>query len=293
MIRSNAWIRPVAAALLAIASIQSAAATRPPVWALFRAPAAVAIQGYDGDAMEPFLSRDGSLLFFNNRNGPGDQTDLHWAERIDDLTFRYRGRVDGANSAALDGVATMSAHGRFCFVSPRAYSETLATVFCGAWRGGRLAAATLQQEASPRIYGQLVFDVEIDASGEILILADGLFRGGEVPAAADLRQARWIDGAVRLTPADDRLFAAINSDALEYGAALSADGRLLAFTRVEGQQASIWIARRARPADAFGPPMRIGAIEGFAEAPTFAPGGRAFYFHRRVGGRFSIWRVTR
>lgn len=293
MIRSHAWTGLAAAALIAIASIQPAGATRLPDWSLFRAPLAVIIQGYDGDAMEPFLSRDGRLLFFNNRNGPGDQTDLHWAERIDDLTFRYRGPVDGANSVALDGVATMSAHGRFCFVSPRAYAETLATVFCGEWRGEQLAAPTLQRDAAPRIAGRVVFDVEIDALGETLILADGLFRGGDVPAAADLRQARWIDGAFRLTPADDRLFAAINTGALEYAAALSADGRLLAFTRLDGQQAAIWIARRARLADPFGPPVRIAAIEGFAEAPTFAPGGRALYFHRRIGGRFSIWRVAR
>ena len=187
----------------------------------------------------------------------------------------------------------MSARGRFCFVSPRAYAETLATVYCGQWRGGRLEAPTLQRDASPRIYGQLVFDVEIDASGETLILAQGLFRGGDVPATADLRQARWIDGAFRLVPTDDPLFAAINSDALEYAAALSADGRLLAFTRLEGRQPGIWIARRALPTDPFGPPVRIAAIEGFAEAPTFAPGSRALYFHRLVGGRFSIWRVAR
>lgn len=94
----------------------------------FQSPAPVTILDCDGDAMEPFLSRDGAILFFNNRNDPPDQTDLHWAERIDDLTFRYRGRIEGANSAHLDDVPTMARNGRFCFVSPRAYEQTLATL---------------------------------------------------------------------------------------------------------------------------------------------------------------------
>ena len=36
--------------------------------AAFDTPRIVTIQGYGDDAMEPFLSRDGKLLFFNNLN---------------------------------------------------------------------------------------------------------------------------------------------------------------------------------------------------------------------------------
>ena len=100
-----------------------------------------------------------------------------------------------------------------------------------------------------------------------------------------------------MSPADDRLFAALNTDALEYAAALSADGNMLAFTRLEGSlplvRTSIWISRRDRPAEAFGAPVRIEAIEGFVEGPTFSGDGSALYYHRRTGERFSIWRVAR
>ncbi|NBC86302.1 MAG: hypothetical protein GVY25_08930 [Bacteroidetes bacterium] len=41
----------------------------------FSAPARVQINGYDGDAMEPFLSRDGQFLLFNNRNDPSVNND--------------------------------------------------------------------------------------------------------------------------------------------------------------------------------------------------------------------------
>jgi hypothetical protein len=278
---------------LALLLQTAAPATPPPAWAAFGAPREVAIQGYRGDAMEPFLSRDGRLLFFNNRNDPPGRTDLHWAERIDDLHFRYRGPVAGANGPALDAVASLSAAGRFCFVSTRAYAGTLATVYCGRWRHGRLDQVTLQRQAAPLVPGRLVFDLELDASGATMIVADGRFAGGAVPETADLRLARWRDGAYRLDPAADPLFAAVNTPALEYAAALSADGRLLAFTRLAGGAPSLWLARRDRPDAAFGPPVRLDALTGFVEAATFAPGGRAFYYHRLTEHGFTIWRATR
>jgi hypothetical protein len=41
--------------------------------------------------MEPFLTRDGNFLFFNNSNDPKVDTNLFWASRIDDLTFSASG----------------------------------------------------------------------------------------------------------------------------------------------------------------------------------------------------------
>lgn len=280
-------------------TLASSACSKPaPVGAQFHTPQPITIVGYGGHAMEPFLSRDGKQLFFNNRNDPADQTDIHWAERIDDLTFRYRGRIDGANSPDLDGVPTLSRDGRFCFISTRAYAATLATVHCGTWRDGRLLEARLQPEVSVHVPGRLIFDVEIDAGGQRLIVADGRFKGGTVPASADLRQAVWVDGMFRLHPAADPLFAAVNTKkALEYAAALSSDGRELAFTRIEGKapflRFSVWIARRKTVDSPFEAPVRLPAIKGVAEAPTFSPANDALYYHRRDGDRYSIWRVSR
>lgn len=110
-----------------------------------------------------------------------------------------------------------------------------------------------------------------------------------------MRLARWRDGAYRLSPADDTLFAAINTPALEYAVAISADERMLAFTRVEGRppfaRIGIWLARRGRSTDPFGEPVRIAAIDGFAEAATFTSDGNTLYYHRLAASRFSIWRV--
>lgn len=281
--------------LLAACSAPALESSPEPVSAAgFGEPQPVVIEGYDSDVMEPFLSRDGETLFFNNSNAPAAQTDLHWATRIDALHFRYRGRIDGANSAMLDGVPTLSRDGTFCFVSTRDYARTLATIHCGSWSGADAANVTLQAEAAPLIPGRLVFDAELDASGQTLFIADGLFTGGPVPATADLRLARLVDGRFRLDPSADHPFGSINTAALEYAAAISADGLVLSFTRLAsppGSSPQVWIARRATTDVAFEAPQRIDAIKGFVEAATFAPDG-AIYFHRRVGERHTLWRAA-
>lgn len=286
------------AAIAVLSAAPGIAWTRPiPAWAAFAPAQPVTILGYADDAMEPFLSRDGATLFFNNRNDPPEKTDLHWAERIDDLTFRYRGKVEGANSADLDGVPTLARNGRLCFVSTRSYRLTLATVYCGVWKNSAISDLALQADASVHRLGRLVFDVELNAAGDQLVLADGAFTGGPVPASADLRLARLGPEGFRLTPADDGLFAAVNTRALEYAAAMSSDDLLLAFTRLEGRpphvRFSTWIAHREQANQPFGSPIRITAIAGDAEAPTFSPDDHALYFHRREGARYTIWRIAR
>lgn len=53
----------------------------------------VEIIGYDKDVMEVFLSRDGKLLFFNNSNAAGENTNLHYAKFLNDSTFQYLGEL--------------------------------------------------------------------------------------------------------------------------------------------------------------------------------------------------------
>jgi len=57
--------------------------------------------------MEPFLARDGKYLFFNNLNEPSVNTNLYWAEPVDDLTFQLKGEIGGVNTPALEGVASI------------------------------------------------------------------------------------------------------------------------------------------------------------------------------------------
>ncbi len=65
--------------------------TEPSEYTAFANPQRVTIQGYNDHAMEPFITRDGRYLLFNNLNQPSVNTNLHYAERIDDVTFEYMG----------------------------------------------------------------------------------------------------------------------------------------------------------------------------------------------------------
>src|SRR5262245_43242683 len=104
----------------AVVILIAASAASPAVAAgEFADPQPVAISGYQGHAMEPFISRDGRYLLFNNLNDPSENTDLHWAERVTPLSFRYRGKIEGANTDALEGVPTLDRNGTLYFVSPR------------------------------------------------------------------------------------------------------------------------------------------------------------------------------
>jgi len=213
----------VAALLLSWAMLNVAAAAPAPadIWS---APEPVRIEGYSGEAMEPFLSRDGQVLFFNTRNDPGVDTDIHFARRRDDVTFVHQGVLAGTQSPVLDGVPTMSRDGHFCFISPRDYRQTLNSVFCGHFDGSRVTEVMAQTGLRTARLGHLIFDVEVSADGAQMIFAEGVFSGGAVPDAADLYLAeRSANGYVRSNDSA-RILQNVNSGDLEYAPALSADG---------------------------------------------------------------------
>ena len=243
--------------------------------------------------MEPFLSRDGRHLFFNNLNDPSVNTDIHHAERVDDLNFRYRGPLQGVNTPALEGVPTMDRDGNFYFVSTRSYAETLSTVYRGRFAGGRVSGVELVPQLSSRRPGIVNFDVEVSPDGATLYSVEGRFSGGPVPQSADLFIAtRRGEGFARAANSD-ALLRNVNTDALEYAACISADGRTLFFTRLVGGSAEIYISQRADAAAPFEKPKKLVAADGFVEAPTLSPDERSLYYHRRDGALFVIYRLTR
>jgi hypothetical protein len=65
-------------------------AAKEPESDLYVRPEPASIEGYDGSAMEPFISPDGQYLFFNNENDPRVNTNLHFAERTGKHAFRRR-----------------------------------------------------------------------------------------------------------------------------------------------------------------------------------------------------------
>jgi hypothetical protein len=265
-----------------------------PEYRAFGNPERVAIRGYDGDAMEPFVTPDGRYLLFNNRNDPRIDTNLHFARRIDSLTYQYGGALKGANTPALEGVPSVDRAGNLFFVSTRSYRETLATLYRGRFVDGTVADVRLVGGVSRRQPGIVMFDAEIAADGNTLFVVDGEFSGGPQPRSADIAIAVRDGAEFRRVAASAELLKNVNTAALEYAPAVSSDLRELFFTRATGSgPPAIFRTERASAAEPFESPQRVGAIAGFVEAPALPGDGRSLYYHKLEGGRFLIYRVSR
>jgi hypothetical protein len=263
----------------------------------FHTPQDVSITGYTSDAMEPFLTRDGRYLLFNNRNDSSENTNLHWAQRVDDLTFTYLGEIPGVNTEALEGVPSMDRDGNLYFVSTRSYKQSLSTIYRAKFIDGVAAAPELVEGISRRTPGWVNFDAEISADGNTLYFVDGYFGSGNQPRTAILVAAARSGKSFRRLEENTRLFSNVNSDSLQYAPDVSVDELELFFARVKRIEASaepaIFRSVRDKVDQPFSTPQRIGAIQGFAEGSTLSPDGRSLFYHARVNGHFRIRRVTR
>ena len=259
----------------------------------FQNPQRVTIDGYNDDAMEPFISRDGKYLFFNNLNEPKVNTNLHWAERIDDLHFKYRGEIQGVNTPALEGVASMDRQGNFYFVSNRSYDQTASTLYRGRFANGALTGVELVPGVSLAKPGIVNFDAEISADGNTLYFVESEFSMFGQPKSARVLFARRNGNSFVRDESSASVMKTINSDGLNYAPATSASECEIFFTRANATGPVNYIAKRANKTLPFETPLRISAITGFAEGPTLSPDELSLYYHVKENGRFVIYRVTR
>lgn len=283
--------------LIIVAGLVASSASHAEQEPVFGPPQRVTLRGYDGDAMEPFLTRDGRYLLFNNRNDPRIDTNLHFARRIDDLNFDWQGELKSANSPVLDGVPSVDDRGNLYFVSLRTYAETLSTIYQARFDGGTTSFPALVNGVSRRLAGFVNFDAEISADGRLLFFVDGRFAGGPHPRSADIAVAALEGARFRRLPDSDRLLARINTAALEYAPALSVNQLELLFTRMDRRQRmprpEILRAVRKRTHEPFGEPEPIPALTGFVEAPALSTDGRLLYFHKLEGGKFVLYMSRR
>jgi Tol biopolymer transport system component len=257
----------------------------------FSNPQQVTIAGYSGDAMEPFISRDGKYLFFNNSN-TATTTRLFWATEMDPLNFRFQGEIAGVNTAQLDAVASMDLSDHFYFITNRSYSENLSTVYTGTFVSGSVAAIGPVPGVSAPTLGLVDFDAEISADGNTLYFTEGQIVGGRAQSAQIIIAVRGAGGFSRL-PQSSTIMAQINTPTLNYAADTSASQLELFFTRLDPDGPAIYMATRPDASAPFGAAVKITAITGFAEAPSISPDGRSLYYHLKSSGQFVIYRVTR
>lgn len=267
-------------------------------------PGPVSIEGYDGSAMEPFISPDGHYLFFNNENDPQINTNLLFAERTGKLSFRYLGELPSVNSEALDAAPSLDAAGHFYFTTLRDYDRTMNSVYTGEFDGKAVRNIhPLQGDISPKTLGMINMDVSISQDGQRLYISRALFvPGAPAPKKSDLMVARLKDGAFSIDANSDRIMKSINTDALEYAPAVSADGLELYFTRASllmagsetpGAMLRIMVATRSSVNEPFGEPRVLTALTGFVEAPTTPVDAKELFFHKKVGKNFVIYRAER
>jgi hypothetical protein len=142
----------------------------------FGNPTRIEIKGYMGDAMKPFISKDGSYLFFNNLNSPEVNTNIHLAEAVGENEFRYVGEVRGVNTDSLEAVASMDSSGRFYFVSTRSYGVSKRTLYHGFFEDGGVSGVDLVRgDISRDKIPWLNMDAEISGDGETLYFTENEF----------------------------------------------------------------------------------------------------------------------
>ncbi|MBL4838192.1 MAG: hypothetical protein JKY34_11515 [Kordiimonadaceae bacterium] len=290
------WKRIVAGLCIAMAGYSTANAGP----ADFSKPQTVKIQGYNGHAMEPFISRDGSLLFFNNRNQSTDQTDIYLAKRVTDLQFIFVGPLQGANSQALDGVPSMDRQGNFYFVSTRQYNKTANTLWQGQLRppGRIINLKPLAGNVSRNKALSLNIDAEVSADGKSLYFTQNLWDRsvGGIKTSNILLARKNRSGRFFRAVNAKALFKNINSNLLEFAPAITTDELTLYFTRVNKKSLQkglengfgLYVATRPNRKSAFGKPKRIKAAKGYVEGATVIGNGCAIYFHKRVKNTFKI-----
>ena len=146
--------------------------------------------------------------------------------------------------------------------------------------------------------------MDVSDDGNTDYYTEGLFTGDPFPRKADLAVAFRITEVFRtganLKRQPDELLEAINTEGLEYAAAISRDERELfftrlhLFTRLHRGRLGIYRATRHTATDPFGSGQRIGAITGHVGAPTLSPDERLLYYYRKdADGTFRIYSVRR
>jgi len=301
----------------ALAKLQSGESLPPlhkfnePATDLYSNPQPVAIVGYDASLgiMEPFITRDGQYLLFNNGNAAHStegkrNLDLFHAQRIDDQTFRYLGEIKGTSSDTVDGAPSLDKNNRIFFTSPRDYEKTLATIYTGIFKNGEVTHLNLLRgNISPNKPGWLNMDVEIGADGRMLVYSVNQWNTDfNIPQTSNLHVAQWVGDRFERWDDSDAIFRNINTDDLEYAPLVSADQLMISFTRgsltfkdgkFRGMTSRILVATRQSANEPFGKPLRIRAITGFVEGSTITPDKKVLYYHKKEGDTFRLYSVRR
>jgi hypothetical protein len=271
---------------------------------LYGPPEPITIEGYEDDCMEPFITPDGSYLFFNNSNEEKVSTHIHMAKRIGKDTFKHLGILEGTISAQKDMAPSIDDEGNFYFTTTRSYDKDLKSLYVGRLKGeGVVDAKAVNGNIWPDRHGNIDMDCGVSPNGNTLVISRATFEfGSPGPTKSDLFIARKVNGKFEVDPSSESIMKQINTSALEYAPALSQDELQLFFTRTsemiinnqsQGVKFRMMIASRNTKSEPFGEPLVVKSIDGFNEAPTLTTDCKEIYFHKKDGNKFRIFRASR
>jgi Secretion system C-terminal sorting domain len=291
-------MKPILISLITILSLTAQSQTYPS----FGSEIDVSINGLAFDAMEPFISTDGDILFFNNLND-GVNTKLYYATKFNDSTFNIIGEVNGTNQITppyLDAVADMDSANNFFWTSTRNYPAELDNLFHGTFNAGNVTSiGRVHGDFNKNIVGWLVMDHGISLNGQYLYYNNARFDGvcqGACETEFGIAQ-KVNDSTFNQIPNSNYILQNINNtDYIYYAPCISSDDLELYYTRyprdtiTAGTLFEICVAVRSSPTDTFSIPTVLFSelISDLIEAPTLTTDKQIIYYHRKTAGSHKI-----
>ena len=247
--------------------------------------------------MEPFISSNGTYLFFNNLND-GIDTKLYYATKINDSTFNYVGELNGTNqvvSPYLDAVADMDTLDNFYWTSTRDYPAELDNLFHGIFNAGNVTnTGRVHGNFNKNIPGWLIMDHGISYDGQLLYYNNARFDDSacQGPCETELGVAEKInDSTFNQLPNSNSILQTINDpNYIYYAPCISSDNLELYYTRylrdtiTSSTIFEICVAVRNSPIDIFSVPIVLFSdfIANLIEAPTLTADKQIIYYHRKI-----------
>lgn len=260
----------------------------------------VTINGYKEDAMEAFISPDGTTLFFNSLND-GNNTKLYYATKVNSNTFNFEGEVDGANesqSAQLNAVADLDALNNFYWTSVRDYPANINNLHHGIYTNGMVYdISRVQGDFYDTNPGWLVMDHGISHDGEFLYYNNARFDDsiciGPCETFLGIAQKSGNNQFTKTANSDTLLQKINNSNYIYYAPCITMDNLELYYTRfLKGTVSAdtvveICVSTRNTDTDVFSNPKVLFSstlANGIIEAPTLITDKSVMYYHKKVNG---------
>jgi hypothetical protein len=278
--------------------------TRGQTYPSFGSEIDVSINDLTFDAMEPFVSPDGSTLFFNNLND-NINTRLYYASYVNDSTFNYVGPLNGTNQITpphLDAIADIDSLDNFYWTSTRNYGIELETLFHGNYSSGNVTnIGRVHGDFNKNIPGWLLLDHGISYSGDYLIFCNARFETGQCQEGICESEM-----GIALKVNDSTFNKMINSDSLMqnvndtnfiyYAPCITSDELELYYTRYPKDSVTlstnfeICVAVRNTTTENFSIPMVLFSetFIDLIEAPTLTADKQIIYYHRKIIGSHKI-----